>query len=43
MQKRYKKDKQINERKTRRLINGYFVDMEWQHLHVGDIIKVKTN
>lgn len=34
---------EINERKTRRLVEGAFVDIKWADIRVGDIIKVTNN
>ena len=40
---RHKSDEKINSTLSRKLINGEFIDCQWNELFVGDIIKVNQN
>lgn len=42
-QKRYKKDKEINERKATILLNNELKEVNWEDVRVGDIIFIKNN
>jgi P-type E1-E2 ATPase len=42
MQKRHRKDWEINSRMTRILRGGEFVELEWDQLRPGDFVKVRN-
>ena len=41
--KKKKKKKKVNKKKTKRLQGVNFVEIEWQHIEVGDILRIENN
>lgn len=40
---RHRQDKQVNTRKISVVRGGELIDVEWQHLVVGDVVKLKND